>query len=100
LLAAAAPLVLWFAHLNLSYFLVPPSCGWGHRWGFGLVTVVALAGIGAASAASWRAWQADRSDATGGFLRLVGLSGVAFGALFALTTLLVGASALLVHPCH
>ncbi|MFP5320680.1 MAG: hypothetical protein ACLGIC_02425 [Acidimicrobiia bacterium] len=97
MLAATGPL-LWFVHLNVSYLLVPPSCRWGHRWAFGAVTVLALAGIAGASAASWRAWRDDGREATD-LVRAIGLAGVVLGALFALTTLLVGASVLVVHPC-
>lgn len=99
LVLAAVPLVVWFAHLNVNYFLVPPSCGWGHRWAFLLSTLVAVGIIALTGLASWRAWRTDRRPDTGDLVAFLGLAGVAIAVLFALTTIVVGASALVVHPC-
>lgn len=96
LLAGVGP-ALWFAHLNASYLLVPPSCRWRHGWAFVAVTALALAGIGAAGARSWAAWRQPQDERT--LLRFLGIAGVVLSGLFALATLLVGASALVVHPC-
>lgn len=98
LLAAVGP-ALWFAHLNASYLLVPPSCRWRHLWAFAGVTVLALAGIGVAALRSWALWREQPGDAAT-LVRFVGVAGLVLGALFALVTLLVGASALVVHPCR
>lgn len=95
LLALAMPPALWFAHLNVSYALVPPSCRWGHRWAFAGTTVVALGGMALAARSSWRAWRAGDD-----LVSFLGRFGLLLAALFALTTLLVGSSALLVDPCR
>lgn len=100
LLLAAVPPALWFAHLNVSYLLVPPSCRWGHGWGLAAVTVVALAGIATTAAASWRRWRADGGASPKDLVAFIGASGAALGVLFAVATLLVAASALVVDPCH
>jgi hypothetical protein len=99
LLAATGP-ALWFVHLNASYLLVPPSCRWGHRWAFVGITVVALAGIALGALASWRLWRAVPRGDSSGLVPFLGLTGVLLAALFALTTVLVGASPLLVDPCR
>lgn len=99
LLVAGAGPALWFLHLNASYLLVPPSCGWGHLWAFAAVTFVALAGITVAGLRSWATWRQPPRD-TITLVRFLGAGGVLLGALFALTTLLVGASVLVVHTCH
>ncbi|MCO8125788.1 hypothetical protein NHL50_01030 [Acidimicrobiia bacterium EGI L10123] len=98
LLASVGP-ALWFGHLNASYLLVPPSCEWRHGWAFVVVTAVALAGISGAGRRSWALWD-PRSHDGPTVVRFLGMAGVVLAGLFALTTLLVGASALVVHPCH
>lgn len=99
LAVVTAPPALWFAHLNLSYVLVPPSCSWGQRWLFVLVTVVALAAMAPSAVASWRAWHAADGDG-GALVRFLGGAGLALVAVFALATLLVGASAGVIGPCR
>lgn len=98
LLAGVGP-ALWFGHLNASYLLVPPSCGWRHGWAFVVVTVIALAGIAGAGWRSWAVWHQQPHDRPS-LVRFLGVAGVVLGGLFALAALLVGASALVVHPCH
>lgn len=98
LLAGAGP-AIWFAHLNASYLLVPPSCSWRHRWAFAAATASALAAIALASRRSWAAWRQQPRDALT-LVRFLGISGVVLSALFALTTLLVGASVLVIEPCR
>lgn len=95
----AVPPALWFLHLNTSYLLVPPSCSWGHRWAFALVTAVALAGMVPGARRSWRAWH-GRAAGDGGLVRFLGGFGIAMVATFALATLLVGASVVVISPCH
>lgn len=99
LVVLGVPPALWFLHLNASYVLVPPSCSWGHRWAFGLVTVVALVGMVPGALRSWRAWH-GRQAGDGGLVRFLGGFGIAMVAIFALATLLVGASVVVISPCH
>ena len=47
----------WLLHLNVSYMLVPESCGDGTKWMLHVVTLVCLA---AAAAAAWIAWNIRR----------------------------------------
>ena len=44
----------WAAHLNVSYFLVPESCGAGSKWMLHLVTAICLAITLASAAVAWR----------------------------------------------
>lgn len=97
LLASLIPSAIWFVHLNVSYLLVPPSCRTGDRWPFAAVTVVALVAM---VPPTLRARRAMRRSETGELDWFLGIFGVAMSVLFSLVTLLVGASALLVDPCH
>lgn len=97
LLASLVPPTIWFVHLNVSYLLVPPACRAGERWPFAAVTAVAMVAM---VPPALRARRAVRSSATGELDWFLGLFGVAMAALFSLVTLLVGASPLLVDPCH
>jgi phosphoglycerol transferase MdoB-like AlkP superfamily enzyme len=99
LIVLAVPPALWFAHLNVSYVLVPPSCSWEQRWTFALVTVVALVAMAPSAVASWRAWHAADGD-DGALVRFLGGTGLAMVGVFALVTLLVGASAVVISPCQ
>lgn len=98
LVALAVPPSAWFVHLNASYVLVPPSCRAGHRWFIAGVTVAALAVIAPAARHSSHVRRTARDPrGTDAFL---GSFGLWFAALFALATLLVGLSALVVDPCR
>lgn len=44
----------WAAHLNISYFLVPESCGAGSKWMLHLVTVICVAVTLASAAIAWK----------------------------------------------
>lgn len=93
----AVPPAAWFAHLNVSYVLVPPSCRAGHRWFLLGVTVAALAAIAAPAVRSLRL----RRDRTGdGLDPFLARMAIWFSALFAGATLLVGLSAAVVGPCQ
>lgn len=98
LVVLGVPPALWFLHLNASYVLVPPSCSWGHRWAFAAVTAVALVGMVPGALRSWRTWHGPVDD--GDLVRFLGGWGVAMAAVFALATLLVGASVVVISPCH
>jgi hypothetical protein len=100
LIALGVPPAVWFAHLNGSYLLVPPSCTWGNqRWPFLVATVVALAAMVPGTFVSWRAWTTDPEGDGAPVLRFLGGVGLAMVLLFGLTTLLVGASAAVIGPC-
>lgn len=99
------PMAAWFAHLNVSYLLVPWSCRWGHAWGLHAATVV-LAVVAAtgtwlavrlAGARPGRELPDDRPGArTGPFL---GFYGAVLGGLFTLTILVQGMGNLVIDPC-
>jgi hypothetical protein len=103
--AIFGPMALWFAHLNLSYLLVPWSCRWGHTWVLHLVTVAAALGAIGCLLLARRLWRsrpgvdlpADRpASRTGPFL---GYFGFLTGGLFLLVILLAGVSNAVIDPC-
>lgn len=97
LLVSLVPPAVWFLHLNVSYLLVPPSCRSGDRWPLAAVTLVALVAMVLPLRASARSM---RTAATGELDWFLGLLGTALAVLFALATMAVGASPLLVDPCR
>jgi hypothetical protein len=94
---ALAPPVLWFAHLNISYLLVPVSCRVGHPWWLVAVSVPPLAMIAGAVVLSWRAWFNDDRPAVD---RAAGAVGVLMGGLFGLVSLTILLANVVVDPCR
>jgi hypothetical protein len=96
-LIALVPPAAWFAHLNVSYLLVPVSCRVGHPWWLVAVTIPAVVLAAAPMALSWRTWhRPDRAPTD----RTAGLIGALLGALFLLTIAALGLSNVVVDPCR
>lgn len=89
----AAPLA-WFAHLNVSYLLVPLSCRSESTLPLHLATVTAAAVAGAGLVVGVQRWRA------GGASPLFGVVSVALSALFLLVILLTSVSNLVIDPCR
>jgi hypothetical protein len=80
------PLVTWFLHLNVMYFLVQPVCLLGGSWTFQVVTVVLLVITVASGLLAWRMRETPGPDSMPSELqrsqRFAGSFG-AFGAFLA-----------------
>lgn len=88
----------WFAHLSLSYLLVPESCVWGTTvwlWVISLthVAVAVAALVVAVGTARHGQRHGHRQD------RFVGMLGVLTGALFTAAILVERLPVLLIDPC-
>jgi hypothetical protein len=103
--AVFGPMVAWFAHLNVSYLLVPPSCRLGHSWFLHLATVGFALTAAGCMALAWRLWRSEPGTdlpegrpavRTAPFL---GFFGLLNGALFLLTIVLAGAGNAVIDPC-
>ena len=96
-------LLAWFAHLNVTYLLVPVACRWGTTWPLHAVTVVFLLPTLASGLLGWvlvrRTDRPRGGDDGRENLHLWGVSGVALSALFAVTIVAVWASNLAVDAC-
>lgn len=96
-LVALAPAVVWFAHLNVSYLLVPVSCRVGHPWWLVAVSIPPALIAGWATVTSWRFSRGSARPATD---RAGGFTGFLLGAMFLLA---IGATTLsnaVVDPCR
>jgi hypothetical protein len=89
--AAAA----WFAHLNVSYLLVPFSCRMG-TLALHAATLVALVLATGSGLAAWRLWRTGHGETAAS----AGRVGVLLAGLFGLTILVTGATNLVVDACH
>lgn len=96
-LLALVPAGAWFVHLNISYLLVPPSCGAGHRGWLLAVTVPPIAITVAAIWLSHRAWTNEQRSAPD---RTAGAAGILLGCLFLLVIVVIGLANALVDPCR
>lgn len=103
--AVFGPMAAWFAHLNVSYLLVPPSCRLGHTWFLHLATAVFALVAAACIVVALRLSRSEPGTdlppgrpavRTAPFL---GHFGTLVGALFLLVILLAGVGNAVIDPC-
>lgn len=93
-----APAV-WFAHLLLSYLLVPVACEWGSTLPLHAATVAAAALAFGGSAIAVRARQGEEGSARQGATVFLLRAGTITSLVFGTIILLAGAANVLVDPC-
>jgi len=100
-----APL-LWAAHLQLEYMLVPWLCTTGKHWVTHLITIVSLLLTAWCTFLCWREWRdvgkgepSSREGGERGRTRFAGLLGIMSGCLFFLLILGGHVPAFFLSPC-
>lgn len=85
----------WFAHLSISYLIVPEACTAGTVAGMWVVSVVHLAVAVTAVVVSTRLWRGAASDRD----RFLGVLGIGNGLLFVAVILVERIPVLAIDPC-
>jgi protein-S-isoprenylcysteine O-methyltransferase Ste14 len=100
------PALVFFAHLEIGYVLVPWACATGHDVWIRVIGLLALALAAVGVLAAWRTWERARQEAREqpnrmrSRTRLLGEAGVGMGAIFMLILLVQWIAGFFLGSCQ